>query len=100
MNHHPRGGSDLKVNGKGHAKVFCTGKANLWAVATKPFGCHLKLVSREAEAHKSKNPENKADRLGADTLHGSHIDRLGVVTKPVAEVDAFDVHLGKFATAT
>lgn len=51
------------------------------------------------KAHESKHPEQKPDSVGTDILDSANIDSLGVITEPVAKVDALDIKLGELLVA-
>lgn len=73
---------------QGHFLLF-------WSVASKAIARNLELLGSVAEAHEAEHPEEDADGLCRDHLDGADIDSLRVVAKPVAKVDALDIHLAE-----
>lgn len=62
-------------------------------VATKTIGSNLKLARAEAEGQEAQDTKEQADGLCGNSLDGTDVDGLGVVTKPIAKVDARDHQL-------
>lgn len=67
----------------------------LGPVAAEAVSRHLKLLCAVAKAHEAEDPQQDSDSLRRHHLDGAHVDGLGVVTQPVAKVDALDVHFAE-----
>ena len=65
----------------------------LGTVAAQSFGSDLELARAVAEGHETENAEQKANGLSRNRLDSTDIDSLGIVSKPVSEVDTRDVDL-------
>lgn len=62
-----------------------------------------KSLSKEInlpEGHKTKNPQQNPNSLGADVLDSSDVYGLTIVTQPVAKVHALNVELREFASTS
>lgn len=65
------------------------------AVAAKPISSDLELLGAVAESKEAKDTEEQTDRFGRDRLDRAYINSLGVVAKPVSEVNTRDIELVK-----
>ena len=63
----------------------------LGTVAAQSFGSDLELARAVAEGHETENAEQKANGLGRNRLDSTDIDSLGIISKPVSEVDTRNV---------
>jgi hypothetical protein len=64
----------------------------LRTVAAQSFGSDLKLARAVTESHETENAEQEADGLSRNGLDSTDIDSLGIISKPVSEVDTRDVN--------
>ena len=71
----------------------------LGSIATQPIGGYLELLCSITKAHKPNNPEEYANSLGTDVFDGSDVHRLAIITKPITEVDTFDIKLAELLPA-
>lgn len=73
--------------------VFGVVDVLLRAVAAKSFSSDLELARSIAKCHESEDAKQETDGLGGDSLDGTDVDGLRVVTEPVSKVDSRDGHL-------
>ena len=59
-------------------------------VASKALLRDLEFTSTITERHESENPEQETNGLSTDILDSTDIDRLAVITQPIAKVDPLD----------
>lgn len=71
----------------------------LRTVTAETIGGDLKFFGSVAERQETENGEQKSNGFSGNSLHCSNVDCLGVITKPVAEIDAGDSHLVELLAA-
>lgn len=71
----------------------------LGAVAAKALRSDLELARSETEGHETQDAEQETDSLSRNSLDGSNIDSLGVITEPVTKVDSGNGHFVEFLAA-
>ena len=64
-------------------------------ITSESISRNFELASAIPERHESEHPEQESNRFGTDILHRAHVDGLAIISKPVPEVDALDVHFAE-----